>query len=438
VIDTGAVPVPEEPGNYDDPQIAGPPRRTLRPIAITQPDGPSFAVTPDGRMTWEHWTFQIGFDAREGLVLRQIAIEDGGRRRPVVHRASIAEMVVPYGDPSPVRSWQNYFDTGEYLVGRFANSLALGCDCLGEITYLDATIADDLGNPKVIPNAVCIHEEDQGILWKHSDFWTGVAQTRRQRRLVVSFFTTVGNYDYGFYWYFTLDGTISFEVKATGIPFTSAYRGNGAEYATEVAPGLGAPFHQHLFSARLDMTVDGVSNAVDEIEVERVPVGAGNERGNAFTYSRTRLRRESEAQRTADNAAGRVWQISNPQSRNRLGRPVAYELRPHGAPLLLADPASSISRRAGFATRSLWVTRFDESERYSAGDFVNQHHGGSGLPAYAAADRDIDGTDIVVWHTFGLTHFPRPEDWPIMPVDTAGFTLRPVGFFDRNPTLDVP
>jgi primary-amine oxidase len=437
VIDTGVVPVPEEPGNYHDPALAGPARTSLRPIHISQPEGPSFTL--DGsRITWEGWSFQIGFDAREGLVLRQIAISDGGRARPVIHRASIAEMVVPYGDPSPVRSWQNYFDTGEYLVGRFANSLALGCDCLGEITYLDATLADELGNPKVIPNAVCIHEEDQGILWKHSDFWTGVAQTRRQRRLVVSFFTTVGNYDYGFYWYFTLDGAISFEVKATGIPFTSAYRRNGAEYATEVAPGLGAPFHQHLFSARLDMTVDGPDNAVDEVEVERVPLGPGNERGNAFTSARTRLHRESEAQRTADNAAGRVWQISNPASRNRLGQPVAYELRPQGAPLLLADPESSISRRAGFATRHLWVTRFDAAERYSAGDFVNQHHGGSGLPAYVAADRDIDGADIVVWHTFGLTHFPRPEDWPIMTVDTAGFALRPVGFFDRNPTLDVP
>jgi primary-amine oxidase len=440
VIDTGVVPVPEESGNYSDPAVAGAPRTSLRPIHISQPDGPSYTVTPEGRITWEGWSFQIGFDAREGLVLRQIAIRDGDGLRPVIHRASIAEMVVPYGDPAPVRSWQNYFDTGEYLVGRFANSLALGCDCLGEITYLDATIADELGHPKVIANAVCIHEEDQGILWKHSDFWTGVAETRRQRRLVVSFFTTVGNYDYGFYWYFTLDGAISFEAKATGIPFTAAYHrnGSGAEYATEVAPGLGAPFHQHLFSARLDMTVDGPENAVDEVEVERVPLGPGNERGNAFTYSRTRLRTELEAQRTADNAAGRVWQIANPTSRNRLGHPVAYELRPQGAPVLLADPESSISRRAGFATRHLWVTRFDESERYSAGDFVNQHHGGAGLPAYAAADRDIDGADIVVWHTFGLTHFPRPEDWPIMSVDTAGFTLRPVGFFDRNPTLDVP
>ena len=69
---------------------------------------------------------------------------------------------------------------------------------------------------------------------------------------------------------------------------------------------------------------------------------------------------------------------------------------------------------------------------------ANQHPGGAGLPAYVAADRDIDGHDIVLWHTFGMTHFPRPEDWPVMPVATCGFTLRPVGFFDRNPVLDLP
>ncbi len=437
VIDTGVVPIPEESGNFDDPAVTGPPRTSLRPIAITQPDGPSFTLAA-GRLAWEGWSLQIGFDAREGLVLRQIGYTDGDTLRPIIHRASIAEMVVPYGDPSPVRSWQNYFDTGEYLVGRFANALELGCDCLGDITYLDATIVDELGNPKELPHAVCIHEEDAGILWKHSDFWTGSAQTRRQRRLVISFFTTVGNYDYGFYWYFYLDGMIEFEAKATGIPFTSAFQGEATRYATQVAPGLGAPFHQHLFSARLDMAVDGPANTVDEVDVTRVPLGPGNERGNAFTFTRTTLTRESQAQRTADNLVGRTWQIKNPGSRNRYGDPVAYELRPQGTPLLLADPQSSICARAGFATKHLWVTRYDEAERYSAGDFVNQHAGGAGLPAYAAADRDIDGQDIVVWHTFGLTHFPRPEDWPIMPVDTAGFTLRPVGFFDRNPTLDVP
>ncbi len=77
----------------------------------------------------------------------------------------------------------------------------------------------------MIRNAICIHEEDFGILWKHTDIFNGSAQSRRQRRLVVSFFTTVGNYDYGFYWYFYLDGTIECEIKMTGVLFTSAQPG---------------------------------------------------------------------------------------------------------------------------------------------------------------------------------------------------------------------
>jgi primary-amine oxidase len=167
-------------------------------------------------------------------------------------------------------------------------------------------------------------------------------------------------------------------------------------------------------------------------------MGRDNPRGNAFTTSRRTLATESGAQRCADQSVNRVWHILNPERHNALGRPVAYALVPEGLPTLLADPESSIARRAGFATRHLWVTRYDPRERYSAGDFVNQHPGGAGLPAYVAANRDLDGADLVVWHTFGLTHVPRPEDWPIMAVDRTGFTLRPVGFFDRNPTLDVP
>jgi len=433
VIDLGPVPVPAESGNFDDPAVTGPPRTTLKPIEITQPQGPSFTL--DGNaLTWENWSLRIGFDAREGLILHQLAFAG----RPVIHRASIAEMVVPYADPSPVRSWQNYFDTGEYLIGRYANSLQLGCDCLGDITYLDAVIADETGTPQTFTNAVCLHEEDYGILWKHTDLWAGSVETRRQRRMVLSFFTTVGNYDYGFYWYLYLDGTIEFEAKATGVVFTSAHPGGDHPYANELAPGLGAPYHQHLFNARLDMAVDGPVNRVEEIETVRVPMGPDNQRGNAFTLKRTPLTRESEAQRMADAGVDRVWHISNPGSLNRLGRPVAYALHPEGKPALLADPESSIAARAAFATKHLWVTAYDPAERYPAGDFVNQHPGGAGLPAYAAADRDLDGQDLVVWHTFGLTHAPRPEDWPIMPVDTTGFTLKPVGFFDRNPTLDVP
>ncbi len=438
VLDFGIMPVPAEHGNYTDPELTGELRTTQKPIEITQPEGPSFTVTGGNHIEWEKWSFDVGFDVREGVVLHNIGFQDGDRTRSIIKRASIAEMVVPYGDPSPVRSWQNYFDTGEYLVGQYANSLELGCDCLGEITYLSPVIADGFGNPREIRNGICMHEEDYSILAKHSDLWTGINYTRRNRRMVVSFFTTIGNYDYGFYWYLYLDGTIEFEAKATGIVFTSAYPGKGYEYASEMAPGLGAPFHQHLFSARLDMALDGFTNRVEEEEAVRVPLGEGNERGNAFSRRRTLLKTESEGVREANMPAGRTWHISNPESTNRLGEPVAYKLMPQGQPTLLADPESSVAKRATFAAKDLWVTRYAEEERYPTGDFVNQHAGGAGLPAYVAQDRSIDGEDIVLWHTFGLTHYPRVEDWPIMPVDTAGFRLRPDGFFDRSPVLDVP
>jgi primary-amine oxidase len=431
LIDDAVLPIPVECGNFDDPAYVGPARTTLKPIEISQPDGPSFTVDGD-IVSWEGWQFRVGFDAREGLTLHQLTLAD----RPIIYRASIAEMVVPYADPSAVRFWQNYFDAGEYKLGEQVNQLSLGCDCLGEIYYFPAVIADQLGRPDVRPNAICMHEEDVGVLWKHTDLFTESQETRRQRRLVVSFFVTVGNYDYGFYWYLYLDGKIEMEAKATGVLFASSHVA-GNPYASEVAPGLGAPFHQHLFSARLDMAVDGQLNTVDEVEMARVPVGPDNPYGNAFTRSSTRLENESSAARMADMSTGRHWVVGSAEHVNRLGQPTAYALYPQGGPTLAADPTSSIAGRAAFASRHLWVTRYDPAERYSAGDLPNQHAGGAGVPTYAARGRDIDGADVVLWHTFGMTHFPRPEDWPVMPVDTCGFTLKPVGFFDRNPTLDV-
>ena len=439
VVDHKLFPVPDEDGNFHDPTwVDRPPRPGVRPIRISQPDGPSFSVDEDGVLDWLGWSLQVSFDQREGLVFHNISLDDNGVRRPIVYRASIAEMTVPYGDPGPQRWFQTFFDGGEYLLGGFANSLELGCDCVGDITYLDAVLADNAGNARTVPQAICIHEEDAGILWKHSDNWNGSRASRRNRRLVVSFFVTVGNYDYGFYWYFYLDGTIELEIKATGVVFTSAYPGPGYPFAAELAPGLGAPHHQHLFSARLDMMVDGLGNAVDELDAVAAPRGPANPTGIGITQQVTRLRRESEAQRLADNTVGRVWLITNPSVRNRLGGPVGYVLYPEGKPLLLADSESDIHDRATFATKHLWVTPYAPDENYPAGDLVNMHPGGAGLPAWTAADRSVDNTDIVLWHTFGLTHFPRLEDWPVMPVDSTGFVLKPHNFFGRNPTLDLP
>ncbi len=139
-----------------------------------------------------------------------------------------------------------------------------------------------------------------------------------------------------------------------------------------------------------------------------------------------------------DPSRSRSWRIANHGRRNAVGQPTAYKLLPTAVPTLLAHPESSVAQRAGFATHNLWITPFAPEERRAAGEYPNQHAGGAGLPEWTAQDRALVDADVVLWHTIGLTHVPRPEDWPVMPVEYTGFSLVPFGFFDRNPALDVP
>lgn len=439
IEDDDVVPVPPACAPYAAGQV-GPVRSDLRPLEITQPDGPSFDL--DGHeITWQRWRLRFSVHPIEGLVLHCVGYEDGGRVRPILHRASIAEMVVPYGATGTNHWWKNAFDAGEWGLGRMIQPLALGCDCLGEIRYVDAVLPDDNGGARLVPNAVCIHEEDFGVLWKHVDLWTGTSEVRRSRRLVVSSISTVGNYEYGFYWYFYLDGTIQLEVKLTGILQTAALPASASEPPENgalLAPGLWGPIHQHLFCARLDVEVDGPGNSVYELDTVAADSGNANPRGNGIVARATLLDTESAARRYGDASAARKWMIVNPGRPNAVGQAVAYALVPASGVCMLADPESSIARRAAFATRNLWVTPADPDQRRPAGEHPNQSTGGDGLPAWTLADRSIVNTELVVWHTFGVSHVPRPEDFPVMPVEYTGFTLRPVGFFDRNPALDLP
>ena len=433
IEDEGDIPVPAGSGTYT-PDAVGPARTSLRPIEITQPEGPSFHVE-GSKVDWEKWSMRVGFNAREGLVLSDVSFKG----RSVLSRASVPEMVVPYGDTINTKFWISYFDAGEYLLGKNANPLELGCDCLGVIHYFDGYVADDHGHAVQIPNVVCMHEEDDGILWKHTEPGAVGTQVRRSRRLVVSYFATVGNYDYGFFWYFSLDGSIQMEAKATGIVFVGAgIPGSENPHAPEIAPGVFAPVHQHLFCARLDVAIDGEDNRLVEVDAARIPMGEQNPFGNAFTWTETPLHTEQEAQRLADPTVARVWQVESASRANYVGKPTAYHLLPEASALLMADPASSVAARAAFTTKHLWATAYDREERWPGGRYPNAHQGGAGLPEYTADDRSIDGTDLVLWHTFGLTHIPRTEDWPIMPVDHAGFRFKPYGFLDVNPAMDLP
>lgn len=432
------VPIPKKKRNYEAEQLP-PPRTDLKPLHIVQPEGPSFTV--DGwTVNWQKWSFRVGFTPREGLVLHQLGYDDDGRTRPIIYRASMTEMVVPYADPTANHYWKSAFDAGEYGLGRLANALELGCDCLGHIHYFDIPAADDLGNPMVMKNAVCMHEEDYGILWKHNEFRTGVHETRRSRRLVISFFATVGNYDYGFYWYLYQDGTIQLEAKLTGIIQTAAIApGKPYPWGGMVDEGLGGPTHQHFFNARLHMMVDGdEGNSISEHEFHPRPWGKDNPYGNVFDLTSRPLLRERDAAREADGRTGRYWKISNPNRTNSVGNPPAYKLTVQPTPVMLAQPGSYVHARGEFATKHIWVTAYDPAERYASGDYPNQHQGGDGLPRYIQANRDIDNKDIILWHSFGHTHVCKPEDFPVMPVEYAGFMLKPNGFFAQNAGMDVP
>jgi primary-amine oxidase len=437
IEDYGVVPLPPTAGNWARDYI--PQTRTdLRRLEVVQPDGPSFRINGH-EIDWQKWRFRISFNPREGLVLHTITYRDQDRERPILYRASLVEMLVPYADPRVQSYRKNAFDLGEYGIGMLANSLTLGCDCLGLIHYFDAHMTNSRGELVTIANAVCLHEEDFGILWKHTDWRTNQVEVRRSRRLVVSFIATVANYEYGFYWYFYQDGTIQLEVKLTGIMNTTALSpAERSAYGTEVAPQLNAPYHQHFFCTRLDMGIDGPNNSVEEVNTRSVPPGPENPYGNAFTTEVHRFRTEAEAQRTVSTADARFWRIVNPGRVNGLGRPPAYRLIPGENCFPYAQPGAAVLRRAAFLTRNLWVTPYHPRERFPAGDYPNQNPGGDGLPRWTAANRRIEDTNVVLWYTFGHHHIPRPEDWPVMPASYIGFTLRPDGFFESNPALDLP
>ncbi len=435
--DSGVVPLPPEASNYARPYIKNF-RTDIKPLDIQQPAGPSFQVHGN-QIAWQKWKMRLGFTPREGLVLHQVTYNDEGHERPIFYRASMCDMVVPYGDPHPNHFRKNAFDCGEYGIGLLANSLALGCDCLGLIQYFDAHVCNSKGDVVTIKNAICLHEEDFGILWKHMDWRTNETEVRRNRRLVVSFIATVGNYEYGFYWYFQQDGLIQFEVKLTGIMHTGALPpGETRPYGRIVAPQVYAPIHQHIFNVRLDMTVDGENNSIYACHNQPEAPSASNPHGNACVSAATLLKNESQAQQLVDPLSSLTWKVVNPSRKNRLGEPVGYRLVPGDNARCFLDDTATVVRRAGFMKKHLWVTPYDSSQKYATGDYPNQNAGDTGLPAYTRSNRSIENTNNVLWYTLVANHMPRPEDWPVMPVTHIGFMLKPDGFFERNPALDVP
>ena len=434
VEDHGVVPLSEEAGPIE-PGAWGPERPGLKPLEIVQPEGTSFEV--DGwKVSWQGWELRVGFTHREGLVLYDLNFMG----RSVMRRLACNEMYVPYLDPSSTQYRKNFFDWGEYGAGPLTNSLELGCDCLGVIHYFDGAVLGGDGTARRIPSAICMHEEDYSILWKHTDMRREVGQVRRSRRLVISNFQTVANYDYGFYWSLYQDGTIELEVKLTGMLSASGIEpGDEVRHGTVVSERVQVPYHQHYFAIRVDPAVDGPRNRLVEEHAEGEIDAAHDPYGNAVRAIREPLLTESVAAQRTDPAIERHWRIESAERENRYGQPTAYRLTLPDTIRSFTRPESVMARRAPFIHQHLWATRLDPSENFIGGQYPNHAEPGEeGVHVWQQQDRSLDGEEIVVWPVIGSHHVPRPEQWPVMPVDRIGLKLEPDGFFDRNPTMDVP
>ncbi|CAH2075707.1 unnamed protein product [Thlaspi arvense] len=399
-------------------------RSDVKPLHIIQPEGPSFRVNGH-YVEWQKWNFRIGFTPREGLVIHSVAYVDGNRgRRPVAHRLSFVEMVCPMEIQMSHITGRMHLMQGKMALEKNAHSLKKGCDCLGYIKYFDSHFTNFTGGVETIENCVCMHEEDYGILWKHQDWRTGLAEVRRCRRLT--------------------DGKIEAEVKLTGILSLGALQpGESRKYGTTIAPGLYAPVHQHFFVARMNMAVDCKSgeayNQVAEVNVKVEEPGKDNVHNNAFSAEETLLKSELQAMRDIDPLSARHWIVRNTRTVNRTGQLTGYKLIPGSNCLPLASPEAKFLRRAAFLKHNLWVTPYACDENFPGGEFPNQNpRVGEGLATWVKQNRSLEETDIVLWYVFGITHVPRLEDWPVMPVERIGFMLQPHGFFNCSPAVDVP
>ena len=454
VSDFGAVPMPTASNDFPyDPDSA--PRPGTTPITVSQPLGPSFRVA-NGEVTWQGWHFRVRLDPRVGPVVHQVKFDDGGRLRSIMYEGSISELFVPYMDPE--ETWASghvFLDAGEYsaAVGGLLKPLRPELDCPANARYLTGTYFTSKGAPLIRPQLACLFERASGdIAWRHQE-QAGIAG-RPSRDLVLRAVATIGNYDYIFDWRFQQDGSIHAAIGATGIievksvPATTVAaenQGSGGEhsepreeYGHLVAEHVSGVNHDHFFSYRLDLDVDGTNNSlmVDRLVQKALPTPSP--RKSIWTVQMSAAATEQQGILDIHLDHPGMWRIVNPNVRGPLGYPTGYEIMPEGTGISLLSPDDWPQRRAAFSAHQLWVTPYRANEFYAGGAFPSGSKGEDGLGVWTKANRPIENTDIVAWYTLGFHHVPRAEDWPIMPTMWHEFVIRPYDFFSKNPTLDLP
>ena len=440
VVDEGVVPMPDTNSDFDRASI-GTPRQIPGPIQITQPLGPGFELNGNV-VTWQKWRFHVRSDQRVGPIISTVTYQKGDTRRPILYQGSLSEIFVPYMDPSFTWAHRTFLDSGEVFAGGLTKPLQQGVDCPNHSVYIHGFIANDSGRPERRDNIICIFERDAGdMAWRH---YGESNDGRKKQDLVVRSAAVLGNYDYIFDWTFQQDGSIKVAVGATGIAevkiVNEPIAGDGTDdrYGRFVDRHIVAVNHDHYFNFRLDLDVDGPINrfVVDRLVPEELP--AENPRRSIWVRQPFFPAKESQAKLNIDLTRPALWRVLSGSTVNGVGYPTSFQLSWGRSAETLLSADDYPRGRAAFIDHHLWVTPYDASERYAAGEYSTLSEPGMGLPEWTAADRNIQDADVVLWHTIGMHHLVRTEDWPVMPVLWHSFELRPFDFFDRNPALDLP
>ena len=459
LTDYGAVPMPPATSIYD--AEGGPAIPGTKPILTSQPDGPSFSIK-DGEVSWQNWKFRFRLDPRVGPIMNLVTYNDGSKARSVMYEGGLAEMYVPYQDPEETWNSHVFLDAGEYFVntgsGGIIKPLLAGVDCPTYATFFSGTFYHDNGTPYVRPQLACMFERVTGDpVWRHWDEDTYAVSGRPTRELVFRTVATVGNYDYLFDWRFEQDASITVGVGATGILEVKAVKdqradapqsasmvgtdpdGNKVEFGQLIAPGLSAVDHDHYFSYRLDLDVDGVNNTlmVDKLVPYKLPE---NTMGRKWIWAMKpeMLKKEGDAKLDVSIAHPAMWMFTNEGVKNSLGQNTSFAIMPGETGISLLPPDEWPQKRAGWSEHNLWVTPYDPTERFASGVYLMGSTGEDSLPNWVKQNRSIMNTDIVAWYTVGFHHVPRPEDWPQMPIMWHTFSLSPFQFLPKNPTMDLP
>jgi primary-amine oxidase len=445
IIDIGVVPIP--PGVYPLGAAAQSKLRERKLVQMSSSQGQKFTV--DGSLvSWENWRFHMRWDVRAGLILSVVTYNDQGKPRNILYQGYVAEMFVPYQDPSEGWYYRNYLDEGDYGMGTMGSRLIAGADCPKEAVFLSPVMANPTGGADTLENYICIFERATGEpTWRHFDMFSHALDSRPDVELIVRFIATVGNYDYLFDWIFDSKGSLTFRGGATGLDAVKGVKAQHLKDATAqsdtawgplIAPGRAGINHDHYFSLRLDVDVDGPKNRFvrERLVTETQP--QGSPRTAVWRVQPEVAKKDSEAKFRLSYEHPSLWRVQSLEKTNTLGYPTSYVLRPGTNALPLVGEQDSPMARASFANYHLWITPYAAEERYPTGEYPNQSAPGQGLPAWTKKGRNLDGEDIVLWYTVGFHHVPAAEDWPAYNVGWHTVTLAPYNFFDQNPAMDLP